>query len=599
LPLCFDGKEACLEMSSLIASLSKLAFNALFTENRASSLVFKQDEIIKEGLKHEEIELSKQIGLLSVSQVPGRSVIHRFQCFTFPHKSIQEYLSAVHLSDIISETDPLNEQIKKGFGSRIMLIHNAIVLKFLCGINLEKAVQVSKYIAESMGGDQNISYYRKHMQDQPQFNEHYVAQCDPSVTEYQDVLYDCIREGKACGKNKLNFHVSDLDININTKIRSVLDDLDMSSLVTLRIHDDISAIENHFLNKFLRQQCADLRCVVLENISLTLSQFEKVMLKTVTLKLDHVNFYDVKGHDDSLEDYQFDKVHTKVRELVISNVQLSCVWLTKLLSVVFKASDLRILDLHCIRCISPCVRQWHTTKDRVAVQEMPMLTQLKLEDNEFPRDILDFFAVLLMYSKQLKKIQLQNIKSNLVCSCMSLHLYKAVNFETLVCTASKQICFRNLEIGRGPLRDMCSILSFSEVVELHSLAMSTSQMEEILSHIAVSSSLKKMSICKVDCLLSDLKDDDVLDFELVMPVSPLPEVKVFELIDVKLTHIHMEMILSILARAVKFTEVHMKDVKCQCQDEYEDTCVLNKIKQVLHKKVSGVNTLSNELHIRS
>lgn len=588
LPTCFDGKDSCQEISALLVSLSRLAFHALFSENRAASLVFQNEDIKKLGLRDEDLELSRKIGLLSVSQVPGCSVINRYQCYSFPHKSLQEFLSAVYISMILSEAEPLNPEIKSGFSSQTALQQNGAVFKFLCGLDQSKATFLSKFIAHAIDGDKGTSTYRWNLQGQSFLEGYYNSNCHRLVSETQDIYYECIMEGKACGHESMKLYISDLDIDINSKIRTCSRYLDMTSLVTLRIHDERSAVENDFLNNFLQQECASLRDVVLKNVSLTITQLGLILKKTLTLKIDRVDFCDVDDVKADIAICSFGKI----KELVISNVKLGCIGMNRLLSCVLSMQSLEKIILGSIDCASLCANQCSNVKNyHVTVPKLPHVKYLVISNVKATSNTLQCFTNLIFALKGLQKLKLKDITCSRDCSYIALQANNIIDLGAPECPLAKEICFDNVPLGQNIFKKTCSIFRTAGSVELRNLTISQAQMDEILTHIADSTVLEKLGISNVHGTLTSSEDENTSDFMLVFPSSQLPDLEWFILSQVHLTDSQMEMILSVLERVSKIKHVSVKEVSC-ASHKSEEKCTYDKIKQELFKK-TGRRQLHN------
>ncbi|XP_052763497.1 uncharacterized protein LOC128205684 [Mya arenaria] len=125
-------------------SLSKLAFNKLFSPNEDDTIVFG---IPKDQLEKKYQRLSLESGIMSCSSKIGE----RFVSFQFLHKTLQEYLSALYLakssrSDLIKHCQHVQEVYSHSRREGVLSMRQMFL--FLCGMNITAVEVFSKTLNE-------------------------------------------------------------------------------------------------------------------------------------------------------------------------------------------------------------------------------------------------------------------------------------------------------------------------------------------------------------------------------------------------------------------------------------------------------------------
>ena len=106
---------------SLFDNICQLAFEGIV----ASRQIFSSDEVRK-VTKRDSIGSDSGLGLVVIDRFIMKHGLD--ESFTFLHLTFQEYLSAVHISDL-GETEQLN--VIRENSSKV---HLSVVWKFLCGL---------------------------------------------------------------------------------------------------------------------------------------------------------------------------------------------------------------------------------------------------------------------------------------------------------------------------------------------------------------------------------------------------------------------------------------------------------------------------------
>ncbi|XP_052761767.1 uncharacterized protein LOC128204389 [Mya arenaria] len=142
-------------------SLSKLAFNKLFSPNKDDTIVFG---IPKDQLEKKYQRLSLESGIMSCSSKIGE----RFASFQFLHKTLQEYLSALYLakssrSDLIKHCQHVQEVYSHNRREGVLSMRQMFL--FLCGMNITAVEVFSKTLNEvfTYGFSDNEAVAFQHM----------------------------------------------------------------------------------------------------------------------------------------------------------------------------------------------------------------------------------------------------------------------------------------------------------------------------------------------------------------------------------------------------------------------------------------------------
>ncbi|XP_052788053.1 uncharacterized protein LOC128222914 isoform X2 [Mya arenaria] len=125
-------------------SLSKLAFNKLFSANEDESIVFC---IAKDQLERKCHQSSLESGIMSCSSKIGE----RLAFYQFLHKSLQEYLSALYLakgskSDLLKHCQHVQEVYRKYRREGVLSMRQ--VFLFLCSMDINASKVFSKSLNE-------------------------------------------------------------------------------------------------------------------------------------------------------------------------------------------------------------------------------------------------------------------------------------------------------------------------------------------------------------------------------------------------------------------------------------------------------------------
>ncbi|XP_052820774.1 uncharacterized protein LOC128246552 [Mya arenaria] len=145
LPSVFKEHECFTQNPMVYLALAKLAYTTLFSECRDSSVVFS-NKTVNALLSREQVEFALKSGLLTEKK--SNSLIKRSSHFSFFHKTLQEFLAALHLclnendySQLSSKYEHDNKENILGDVSQTFI--------FICGMKPELGVQMSSWINSS------------------------------------------------------------------------------------------------------------------------------------------------------------------------------------------------------------------------------------------------------------------------------------------------------------------------------------------------------------------------------------------------------------------------------------------------------------------
>ena len=151
---------------NVLLPLCRLAYTDLVSGE--TKLVFQKDELERE-VGHPLVEIALKVGLISQTKAPGR--FHQQNVsVNFYHKSVQEFLAAVHLT--CTDTD----DIRSYCTSLDNVMNVANVIRF--GIALDPSL--SKHVMDAVNTDPDIQQYRRTFDDNDsdKVKQLYLTQCE-------------------------------------------------------------------------------------------------------------------------------------------------------------------------------------------------------------------------------------------------------------------------------------------------------------------------------------------------------------------------------------------------------------------------------------
>ena len=152
----------------VLLPLCRLAYTDLVSGE--TKLVFQKDEL-EEKIGHPLVEIALKVGIISQTKAPGR--FHQQNVsVNFYHKSIQEFLAAVHLT--CTDTD----DIRSYCTSLDKVMNVANIIKFGVALDPSFCHSVSKHVMDIVNADTDIQQYRRTFDDNDRARQLYDTQCE-------------------------------------------------------------------------------------------------------------------------------------------------------------------------------------------------------------------------------------------------------------------------------------------------------------------------------------------------------------------------------------------------------------------------------------
>ncbi|XP_052820773.1 uncharacterized protein LOC128246550 [Mya arenaria] len=146
LPSVFKEHECFMQNPMVYLALAKLAYTTLYSECRDSSVVFS-DKTVNALLSREQVEFALKSGLLTEKK--SNSLIRRSSHFSFFHKTLQEFLAALHLCLNENDFSQLSNEYEQDNKENILEDVSQTFI-FICGMKPELGVQMSSWINSSV-----------------------------------------------------------------------------------------------------------------------------------------------------------------------------------------------------------------------------------------------------------------------------------------------------------------------------------------------------------------------------------------------------------------------------------------------------------------
>ncbi|XP_052819445.1 uncharacterized protein LOC128245349 [Mya arenaria] len=146
LPSVLKEHECFMQNPTVYLALAKLAFTTLYSECRDSSVVFS-NKTVNALLSREQVEFALKSGLLTEKK--SNSLIKRSSHFSFFHKTLQEFLAALHLCLNENDYSQLSNKYEHDNKENILGDVSQTFI-FICGMKPELGVQMSSWINSSI-----------------------------------------------------------------------------------------------------------------------------------------------------------------------------------------------------------------------------------------------------------------------------------------------------------------------------------------------------------------------------------------------------------------------------------------------------------------
>ncbi|XP_052820892.1 uncharacterized protein LOC128246636 [Mya arenaria] len=139
-------KHKCFTQNPMVyLALAKLAYTTLFSECRDSSVVFS-NTTVNALLIGEQVEFALKSGLLTEKK--SNSLMEESSHFSFFHKTLQEFLAALHLCLNENDYSQLSSKYEQDNKENILGDVSQTFI-FICGMKPELGVQMSSWINSS------------------------------------------------------------------------------------------------------------------------------------------------------------------------------------------------------------------------------------------------------------------------------------------------------------------------------------------------------------------------------------------------------------------------------------------------------------------
>ncbi|XP_052760975.1 uncharacterized protein LOC128203555 [Mya arenaria] len=146
LPSVLKEHECFVQNPTVYLALAKLAYTTLFSECRDSSVVFG-NKTVNALLSRKQVEFALKSGLLTEKK--SNSLIKRSSHFSFFHKTLQEFLAALHLCLNENDYSQLSNKYEQDNKKNILGDVSQTFI-FICGMKPELGVQMSSWINSSI-----------------------------------------------------------------------------------------------------------------------------------------------------------------------------------------------------------------------------------------------------------------------------------------------------------------------------------------------------------------------------------------------------------------------------------------------------------------
>ena len=324
-----------------ILPLCRLAYTDLVSGE--TKLVFQKDELETE-IGHSLVEIALKVGLISQTKAPGR--FHQQNVsVNFYHKSVQEFLAAIHLT--CTDTDDIRLYCTSL--DKVMNVTN--IFKYGVGLDPSFCLNVSKHIMVIVNTDANIQQYRRTLgwDHRDRVSQLYDTQCE----WYRELTH--VRTVTGDTSPPPSLHVTDIYLDALSDSDTVRLTEDLVSANLGRIVSVTLQHVRHPLHRVLSYlpQCRQLSALY---ISLIYNTENRAQIVAVIPRLTQLDTILYSGLRAAVE------YHVPVVAAVLRLTQLRCIWLYW---VTLGDGDVSVLTadwtrLHTVvlRDVSMSVRSW-------------------------------------------------------------------------------------------------------------------------------------------------------------------------------------------------------------------------------------------------
>ncbi|XP_045161673.2 uncharacterized protein LOC123526543 [Mercenaria mercenaria] len=159
LPLCFDSNAECKKYSKLLIKLGKLAFDRLCSFNQEQELVFERTVALN-VLDENDLDMCLKIGILTQSKHVDNKLTRRRSNVSFLHKTYQEFLAALYVSNIEDVEETQIAIFKSGF-TVPKILGFEMLFTFMAGLNSDIMPVLLRSLVSYISKDKRTEEYRR------------------------------------------------------------------------------------------------------------------------------------------------------------------------------------------------------------------------------------------------------------------------------------------------------------------------------------------------------------------------------------------------------------------------------------------------------
>ncbi|XP_052787082.1 uncharacterized protein LOC128222205 [Mya arenaria] len=305
---CFQQTEYVQKYYSIVMEIAELAFTTLFSSEQTSSLVFKKVD----NLKHDTLLFVLKSGILQESK--SASLIRKSSSYSFIHKTVQEFLAAIYMSNHPKE---FKRVVPLFYEKNDEMSDISQVFIFMCGMNMKLANEMSAMISNNISN--SIKFY-----------------LDDSI---QKTIVSGYKEAKASKVLNIQLSLISFDLEFCTDTEIVYDLLSMNKskvrsinvsydISQAKLQEVISCSTNTLTYVSLHKVTGQYNlsaCNNLQDLTIIGSETTNIEINTNNLKSLHLNCVSKTVEYSILQSLKYRSVMLKYLKLKhITNMSLFC-----------------------------------------------------------------------------------------------------------------------------------------------------------------------------------------------------------------------------------------------------------------------------------
>ncbi|XP_045193100.2 uncharacterized protein LOC123549242 [Mercenaria mercenaria] len=195
LPGCFEKHINCRKNQTLLISLGKLSFNALFRGSLDSPYVINKSFVVPCNISEAQLQYCHQVGILTQVKVEDH-ILGQEQSFSFLHQTFQEFLAGLYISTTsLQETSKI---LSNTFRSVADIVEMSTIFTVISGLR----PAIISNLVSSLGSI---------LVEDPCIGE-YMGGIDHGDTNFnlkrlQSVMLDCLKESQDNGHGNLKLYL--------------------------------------------------------------------------------------------------------------------------------------------------------------------------------------------------------------------------------------------------------------------------------------------------------------------------------------------------------------------------------------------------------